>query len=130
MQQVSRPSVSADRSLRPYLRRNQEDVLTELPELIEVDEWLGLSSVDYMRYREAVRRGSFMATRQAAMLGGAESTKLQRLIEIVAEAEENGRHVLVFSYFLRVLDEVAAALPGRVFGPLTGSVQAAKRHRS
>ncbi len=112
-----------------YLRRNQEDVLTELPELIEVDEWLGLSSVDYMRYREAVRRGNFMATRQAAMLGGAESTKLQRLIEIVAEAEENGRHVLVFSYFLRVLDEVAAALPGRVFGPLTGSVQAAKRQK-
>ncbi|RLV51326.1 ATP-dependent helicase, partial [Aeromicrobium phragmitis] len=23
-----------------YLRRNQEDVLTELPELVEVDEWL------------------------------------------------------------------------------------------
>ncbi len=112
-----------------YLRRNQEDVLTELPELIEVEEWLGLSAADHTRYREAVRQGNFMAARQAAMLGGAESTKLQRLVEIVAEAEENGRHVLVFSFFRKVLDQVAAFLPGRVFGPLTGSVQAAKRQK-
>ena len=29
-----------------YLRRNQEDVLTELPELVEVDEWLPMSRDD------------------------------------------------------------------------------------
>ena len=57
----------------------------------------------------------------------ANSAKMQRLIEIVEEAEDNGRRVVVFSHFLQVLDKVAAALPGRVFGPLTGSVPAAKR---
>lgn len=61
------------------------------------------------------------------MLQGARSVKMQRLIEIVEEAEDNGRKVVVFSHFLRVLDRVAAALPGRVFGPLTGSVPAVKR---
>ncbi|MFI5953041.1 SNF2-related protein [Cryptosporangium sp. NPDC051539] len=115
-----------------YLRRNQEDVLTELPELIEVEEWLPLSADDALAYREAVESGNFMAMRQAAMLQGAESEKMRRLIEIVREAQENQRRVLVFSYFRRVLDLVAAALPGAglpgaVFGPLTGAVPANRR---
>jgi superfamily II DNA or RNA helicase len=110
-----------------YLRRNQEDVLTELPELVEVDEWMPLSSVDQHYYRSAVAEGNFMAMRQAAMRAGAKSEKVQRLLDIVEEAEDNERRVLVFSHFRDVLDEVAAVLPGKVFGPLTGSVPAAQR---
>jgi SNF2 family DNA or RNA helicase len=110
-----------------YLRRNQEDVLTELPALVEVDEWMPLSGADQHHYRAAVAEGNFMAMRQAAMRAGAKSQKLQRLLDIVEEAEDNERRVLVFSHFRDVLDEVAAALPGKVFGPLTGSVPAAKR---
>jgi SNF2 family DNA or RNA helicase len=110
-----------------YLRRNQEDVLTELPERVEVDEWIPMSGADQQRYRAAVVAGNFAAMRQAALLAGARSEKIQRLIDIVQEAEDNNRKVLVFSYFRDVLDEVASALPGKVFGPLTGSVPAAKR---
>ena len=91
-----------------YLRRNQEDVLTELPDLVEVDEWLTLSEEDAAAYRDAVAAGNFMAMRQAAMTQGGKSQKLQRLIEIVEEAEDNGRRVVVFSYFRDVLDQVAA----------------------
>lgn len=110
-----------------YLRRNQEDVLTELPELVEVDEWLTLSPEDSAAYRIAVIAGNFMAMRQAAMTQGKRSRKLQRLLEIVEEAEDNGRRVVVFSYFRDVLDSVARTMPGRVFGPLTGSTAPAKR---
>lgn len=110
-----------------YLRRNQEDVLTELPELVEVDEWITMSSEDASAYREAVRTGNVMAMRQAAMKHGTKSAKMQRLAEIVDEAEANGRRVIVFSYFLDVLEDVARRMPGRVFGPLTGSVAAAHR---
>ncbi|QFZ79104.1 ATP-dependent helicase [Streptomyces fagopyri] len=110
-----------------YLRRNQEDVLTELPERFEVDEWMPMSSADEKHYRAAVVEGNFMAMRQAALRAGAKSEKMRRLIDIVQEAEDNERKVLVFSYFRDVLDEVAAILPGKVFGPLTGSVPAAKR---
>lgn len=133
-----RPDLVVDASeLRPrlfrqqvapvYLRRNQEDVLTELPELVEVEEWLPLSRADASAYREAVAAGNFQAMRQAAMLQEGESEKLSRLIEVVEEAEENGRKVIVFSNFRRVLDVVADALPGVVFGPLTGSVPADRR---
>ncbi|WP_460062114.1 DEAD/DEAH box helicase [Streptomyces sp. YKOK-I1] len=110
-----------------YLRRNQEDVLTELPERFEVDEWMPMSSADEQHYRAAVVEGNFMAMRQAALRAGAKSEKMRRLIDIVQEAEDNERKVLVFSYFRDVLDDVASALPGKVFGPLTGSVPAAKR---
>ncbi|GAA1915431.1 DEAD/DEAH box helicase [Nocardioides marmoribigeumensis] len=112
-----------------YLRRNQEDVLTELPPLVEVTEWLPLSAQDRCHYRTAVLAGNFMQMRQAALRGGAESEKLRRLIEIVQEAEDNGRKVLVFSYFKDVLDIVSAAMPGRVIGPLHGGVPPAKRQQ-
>lgn len=109
-----------------YLRRNQEDVLTELPDLVEVDEWLPMTYDDEQAYRDAVADGNFMAMRQAAMLGH-HSQKMERLIEVVEEAEANGRRVIVFSHFRQVLDRVARELPGPVFGPLTGSVPAAAR---
>jgi SNF2 family DNA or RNA helicase len=110
-----------------YLRRNQEDVLTELPELVEVDEWLPHSIEDAAAYVDAVAAGNFMAMRRAAMSCGGKSVKMQRLVEIVQEAEDNGRRLIVFSQFRDVLDHVAHTLPGKVFGPLTGSVPAAAR---
>ncbi|MDT9591597.1 DEAD/DEAH box helicase [Nocardioides zeae] len=112
-----------------YLRRNQEDVLTELPELVEVDEWMPMSAADEQHYRAAVMDGNFMAMRQAALRAGSSSQKMQRLMDIVEEAEDNERRVLVFSHFRGVLDDIASLLPGRVFGPLTGSVPAAKRQQ-
>ncbi|MBM9460777.1 DEAD/DEAH box helicase [Nocardioides sp. zg-536] len=108
-----------------YLRRNVEDVLSELPELVVTDEWLELSETDEKTYAAAVAAGSFAAMRRAAMLGGARSAKVQRLVELVAEAEDNDRRVVVFSYFREVLEEITghlAALGEPTFGPLTGQV--------
>lgn len=110
-----------------YLRRNQEDVLVELPELVEVDEWLPMSPADLSEYRQAAIDGNFMRLRQACLIRGEESEKVKRLREIVAEAEDNGRRIIVFSHFREVLHTVARVLPGRVFGPLTGSVPAHER---
>jgi len=112
-----------------YLRRNQEDVLTELPEMVSTDEWLELSAADFPHYRAAVAAGNFMAMRRAAYAAGdvTASAKLARLAELVEEAAENGRKVVVFSYFLDVLETARATLPGAVFGPLTGAVPAQHR---
>jgi SNF2 family DNA or RNA helicase len=107
-----------------YLRRNQEDVLTELPELVSTDEWLEFSKDDFGVYRKAVASGNFMAMRRAAYLAAdrSKSAKLARLVELVGEAVDNGRKVVVFSYFRDVLEIVAHAIGTGVFGPLTGSV--------
>ncbi len=112
-----------------YLRRNQEDVLTELPALLQVDEWEEFGSIDFAAYRDAVARGNFMAMRRAAFASGdpRSSAKLHRLLEIADEAGENGHKVLVFSFFRDVLATVHRALGPRAFGPLTGDVTPAKR---
>ncbi|WP_037676343.1 DEAD/DEAH box helicase [Streptomyces griseus] len=120
-----------------YLRRNQRDVLTELPALLQVDEWEEFSAADQDAYRTAVLAGNFMAMRRAAYADPENSAKLQRLRELVAEAAENGRKVVVFSYFRSVLQTVEGALGGApenpsreaVFGPISGSVSAARRQR-
>lgn len=92
-----------------YLRRNQEDVLTELPERLEVEEWVDLSPEGLSAYRAQVAQRNFMGMRQAATLGadGETSSKLERLEELLEEHRASGRKVLVFSYFLDVLAAVA-----------------------
>jgi superfamily II DNA or RNA helicase len=124
-----------------YLRRNQADVLVELPDVIATDDWVDLTEADDRAYRDAVASGNLMAMRRAAWVSGAvtgpgaapdvkASAKLARLVAIVAEAREEGRSAVVFSYFRDVLDTVVAALraPGvSVHGPLTGDVPVADR---
>ncbi|MFI9768614.1 DEAD/DEAH box helicase [Streptomyces sp. NPDC052415] len=129
-------SVAFRKAVAPvYLRRNQEDVLTELPSLQQTDEWEELSASDEEAYREAVREGNFMAMRRAAYLRPEKSAKLDRLREIVQEAAENGQKTVVFSYFKDVLGVVRAELAEGptagtpMLGPLTGGVPAGRRQQ-
>lgn len=107
-----------------YLRRNQKDVLEELPDKIETDEWVALDGEDFDAYRDAVLSGNFMAMRRAAYSPGSTdgSAKLDRLAEIVEEAARNGRKTVVFSYFRAVLATVVEVLGDQALGPLTGNV--------
>ena len=77
-----------------------------------------------------------MAMRRAAFDPGTAkgSPKLRRLVEIVSEAADGGRKVIVFSYFRDVLETVIEVLKGRdgvagipVIGPLTGDIPPADR---
>jgi SNF2 family DNA or RNA helicase len=112
-----------------YLRRNQEDVLAELPQLTRIDEWEEFGPHDFAAYRKAVEVGNFMAMRRAAYAAGTArgSAKLRRLIEIADEAGASGRKVLIFSHFRDVLDIVCAALGERALGPLNGSMPSPRR---
>ncbi|GAA2325679.1 DEAD/DEAH box helicase [Dactylosporangium salmoneum] len=114
-----------------YLRRNQPDVLTELPELVQVDEWEEFGAEDGSAYRDAVGEGNFMAMRRAAFAVRRphDSAKLTRLLELAREAMANGRKVVVFSYFRDVLTVVCAALGADACGPITGSTPVADRQR-
>lgn len=107
-----------------YLRRNQEDVLTELPEKLELDDWVELGDADGRAYRKAVVDGSFMAMRRAAYTPGTpnDSAKLDRLRDIVEESAANGWKVVVFSYFLDVLESVRKVVGRSAMPPLTGKL--------
>jgi superfamily II DNA or RNA helicase len=109
-----------------YLRRNQEDVLTELPEKIEVEEWVQFTGGDANAYRAQVQARNLMGMRRAssAMPGTA---KLDRLVELAEDTGAEGQKAIVFSYFLDVLAAAQERLGPRAFGPITGKVPAAKR---
>jgi SNF2 family DNA or RNA helicase len=104
-----------------YLRRNQDDVLKELPARLEKDEWVELTADGHAAYRDAVAAGNFMGMRRAAT----GEAKLERLQDLLAEYRESGVKVLLFSYFLEVLQRV-----GERFDPLgaiTGNVKPQER---
>lgn len=127
-----------------YLRRNQTDVLDELPELIPSLDWVDPTDADRRTYLDAVRAQAFQSMRRAAYTSIpsdgptavteiGQSAKVGRLVDIIEEAAEEGLKVVVFSYFRDVLDIVTRAavlaLPGAVYGPLTGSTPVHERQR-
>jgi SNF2 family DNA or RNA helicase len=114
-----------------YLRRNQADVLDELPPRIENEEWVDLETDDFRAYCDAVAAGSFMAMRRAAYMPGTVrgSAKVARLVDIVEEASANERKVVVFSFFKDVITTVEGILGERIAGTITGEVAPIERQR-
>jgi superfamily II DNA or RNA helicase len=113
-----------------YLRRNSSEVLTELPELIQVDEYCNWNGADYESYLDSVTKGNFMGMRKAGMKPAREGIlpdKLERLKELVSEAFESGQKVIIYSYFRDVLSLVSETLGDRALGPITGSVSPSAR---
>jgi len=110
-----------------YLRRNQRDVLIELPGVLHVDEWEEFSQADEAAYRGAVAEGNFMAMRRAAYAVPKQSAKLGRLRELVDEAAANELKVVVFSYFRDVLAAAREVVGPDVRGPIDGRTPAARR---
>ncbi len=111
------------RALAPvYLRRTQADVLTELPERVEVEEWVDLHEVDRAAYNTA--KTDLMSLRVAINVGDGTRTsaKYQRLQEILNEHADAGRKVVVFSYFRQTIDDVCVIAGGapRITGETSG----------
>ena len=89
-----------------YLRRTQKDVLKELPDLQEIDEVIPLEPADRAAYAQAPMH--LMQKRLAATVGagGQQAAKYDRLRELLAQYREEGRKVVLFSFFRQVLDDV------------------------
>lgn len=130
---VSRPFGDSYRNaIAPvYYRRKREDVLDELPELTETEEWCRLSEDEVPAYVTALRQ-SFMSARRVSWNVGdlSKSRKARRLEEIVELAREDGRKVLIFSYFRQTLTDIAQFLgPEHCIGPINGSISPQNRQR-
>ena len=80
-----------------YYRRKREDVLTELPELIENLEWCDPTQEELLRYEDAILNNRFADARRVSwnVENLNRSSKACRLREIVEEAGEEGRKVIV-----------------------------------
>ena len=112
-----------------YLRRVREDVLKELPDLIEKEQWCNLNSTEKSIYRDAVLSGNLMAIRQVSWQVDAikDSTKAMRLCEICEDAKEQGGKIIVFSFFRNTLDKVRQLLGDRCSETISGDISPVRR---
>lgn len=112
-----------------YLRRTREDVLQELPEKSEMQLWCEMGAAEKDIYRQAVESENFMAMRQVSWQVDdlTQSSKANRLLEICDEAREDGRKVIVFSFFRSTLEKVSSLLADRCMQTITGSVSPQRR---
>lgn len=102
--------------VRPYLlRRHKTDVLDELPDVIEESEVLALTHGQNVAYQKAIRGyarkssagflslfGELRAICDIDPLTG-ESSKLDRVVEVLTDIAEVGEKAVVFSYVLEPL---------------------------
>ncbi|MCR5475591.1 MAG: DEAD/DEAH box helicase family protein [Lachnospiraceae bacterium] len=112
-----------------YYRRKREDVLSELPELIENREWCVLSREEEEIYERDVLSKNYAATRRVSwnVPDVLNSCKGRRLKEIVEEAAEDGRKIIVFSFFLDTIRAVCELLSDRCINPINGSISPQRR---
>jgi SNF2 family DNA or RNA helicase len=112
-----------------YYRRKREDVLTELPELIESREWCTLGVVEEAVYETAVLGKNYADARRVSWSVDdlKYSSKAKRMMELVEEATSDGRKVIVFSFFLDTIRKVCTLLGNRCLNPINGSVPPQRR---
>lgn len=112
-----------------YLRRTRDDVLQELPDLIEKEQWCVLGPQEQKDYRDAVLSENFMAIRQVSWQVDElqDSSKAARLLELCDQAKEQKRKVIVFSFFRTTLQKVTELLGDRCMEPITGSISPQRR---
>lgn len=93
-----------------YLRRTQSDVLDELPERIHTDEMVDLTDDDHRAYLLAAP--NLMSKRLAATVGDEAhlSAKFERMSELVDDHRDAGHKIVVFSFFRKVVAEIADML--------------------
>ncbi len=112
-----------------YYRRRREDVLTELPELIESEEWCSLLPAEKAVYESTLYSGNYAAVRRVSWNAEdiSKSCKAIRLKEIVEDAAEDERKIIVFSFFLDTIQRVKELFGDRCVQPINGSVSPSHR---
>lgn len=114
-----------------YYRRRREEVLGELPDLIEKTEWCTLSDEEEEIYEDAVLSRNFNLSRRVSwnIPDIKESAKAKRMLELIGEAEEDGRKVIVFTYYLETARKICELLGDRCTQPINGSVPVLQRQQ-
>lgn len=112
-----------------YYRRKREDVLKELPEKEEKNQWCELLRDEKMAYYKAVISQNYALARRVSFNidDMSKSSKMNRLKEIVEVAKQENRKIIVFSFFLDTIEKVYNEFNDICIGPINGSLSPKKR---
>ena len=110
-----------------YLRRNQCEVLPELPGIIGTDERIAVGEEEILACKKALANRNIAGARIALAAGdGERSAKIARLREIIDECRDGQKKVLIFSEYRLVLS-LCLAVIGKEALVLHGDVPTKKR---
>ena len=122
------------------IRRRKQDVL-DLPDKLYIDEYVDMSASQKKVYDEVTAEikdnidqikmspnplASLIRMRQATGYTGIlsskilESAKMDRMLELVEEARENGKQIVIFSNWTQMTDVIIDKLSGYRVGLITG----------
>ena len=114
-----------------YYRRKREDVLSELPELLENEEWCELGYEEKEKYYASLNKESYNYHEIRQVSWNVDdlhdSSKACRMLEIIEEAKEEGRKVIVFSFYLDTIRKISKLLGNQCTEIINGSVS--PKHR-
>jgi SNF2-related domain len=110
-----------------YLRRNQDEVLPELPGIIPMDILIHVDEDAHLASKRAIAARNSMDARRVLTTGdGHGSEKIERLKDLIAECQDAQKKVLVFSQFRPVI-ALARTVIGEQAFVLHGDVPVSKR---
>lgn len=129
MKELSKADEFKEKIAPVYLRRVREDVLTELPEKVESEEWVTLGENELKTYKNSLIAKNMSDMRRVSynVENSEDSSKINRIIELCEDAKENGRKVIIFSFFLDTIQRVSTALGDKCFGTITGAISSDER---
>lgn len=112
-----------------YFRRKQVDVNNELPDKIEYKSFCTMMPEEKQEYEDAILSKNYALSRRVSWMMDdlSKSSKAQQLKEIVEEAYEEDRKVIVFSFFLDTVTKVKAMFGDKCTNPINGSVSPDRR---
>ena len=112
-----------------YYRRKVKDVQKELPDLIEEEAWVSLTSEEDRIYKRDLYSKSYSAIRKVSWNVDdlKDSSKANRLKDIIENAKEEGRKVIVFSFFRDTIAKIYDFLNGICLPPINGSISPQRR---
>ena len=95
-----------------YLRRQRDQVLEELPPCTEEDEWCLMTPQDLITYSACVKTGDFNGMRRISFLQEDlhTSSKAARLLELCAQAGDEGRKIVIYSFFRETIRKLESYL--------------------
>lgn len=116
-----------------YLRRNLQEVLSELPELIEITEYCTFEGADSDLYEFYSVLHNWMGMRRASFIPYSDESipdKMSKIIDIVSDAYSKNKKVVIFSYFKDILNLIHKHLGDSSYPPITGATSSAERQRA
>lgn len=108
-----------------YLRRQQQEVLKELPELIQIDEPVELTAEEMRNYQAAPENATSKRQQATIGLGDLQSSKYIRLREIIESYQSEEKKVVLFTFFRQVLNDICQIIPETT--QLNGSLSSTQR---